>query len=55
MIQPNGITYLTQHPNQVGLQILTQLPNQVGLQIWTSPYMTEHNQFYIIGLNMTFS
>ena len=43
MIQPSGITYLAELPNQVGLQILTQLPNQVGLQIWPSPYMTKYN------------
>ena len=45
MIQPSGITYLTELPNQVGLQILTQLPNQVDLQIWPSPYMAEYNNF----------
>ena len=55
MIQPSGFTYVTQVPNQVGLHILTQLPNQVGLKIWRSPYMIEYNNFYIIGLNITFS
>ena len=42
MIQTSGFTYVT------------QVPNQVGLQIWKSPYMTEYFNFYIIGLNMTF-
>ena len=44
-IQPNGFTYATQIPNQVGLHILTPLPIQVGLQIGTSPYMTEYYNF----------
>ena len=46
MIQLSGFTYLTQLPNQVGVQIFTELPNQVGLQIRTSPYMTEYNKLH---------
>ena len=55
MIQPSGFTYVTQVRNQVGLHILTQLPNQVGLQIWLKFFNDRILQFYIIGLNMTFS
>ena len=37
---------------------MTQPLNQVGLHIWhdlKSPYMTEYDNYYIIGLHMTFT
>lgn len=37
---------------------LHQSPNQVGLHIWhdlKSPYMTEYDSYYIIGIYMTFT
>jgi len=40
------------------IQNLTYPCNQVGLHIWhdlKSPYMTEYNNYYIIGIFMTFT
>jgi len=44
--QPSGDTYLNQPPNQVWLHIWHDLK---------SPYMTKHDNYYIIGIYMTFT
>jgi len=50
--------FLNQSSNQVGIHIWTNLPTKwdyIFLHDLKSPYMNEYNNYYIIGLYMTFT